>query len=284
MTAPVVIHLQTRHIHLHNHLVLSTLEHQAGSTHVQNRKRSVRSRHQASIHTEDLCENMGLQLCVDGSICQVFWSIQYGNLFLLATAVRQPFSSPLPASCKCSKGTRNGPGGPSVKKSKKALSTCPVTPTTTCKNKSTKDTQKSAESDTKNSKSSQRTTDVIKGGPQSHFLRGTVNLEADILYRRKSPSVYPMTLSLWRLYAVLSKLVDVGVQLFVEKCSILLKSWKNLKNKERNNLSLKICYAFSLVHSKPNAPSLKVVRRKGRPFLQQQAQSNMCCLCALNNL
>ena len=45
MTAPVVIHLQTRHIHLHNHSVLSTLEHQAGSTHVQNRKRSVRSRH-----------------------------------------------------------------------------------------------------------------------------------------------------------------------------------------------------------------------------------------------
>ena len=86
-----------------------------------------------------------------------------------------------------------------MKKSKKALSTCPVTPTTTCKNKSNKGAQKSAESATKNSKSSQLTTNVIKGSPQSHFLRGTVNLDADIFYKRKSPSVYPMTLSLRRL-------------------------------------------------------------------------------------
>ena len=153
-----------------------------------------------------------------------------------------------------------------MKKSKKALSTCPVTPTTTCKNRSTKDAQKSTESDNKNSKSSELTT-VIKGSPQSHFLRGTINLDADILYKRKSPSVYPLTLSLRRLQAVLSKVVDVEVQLFVEKCSILLKSWKQLKNKERNNLSLNIHYAFSVVHSKPNAPSLKVGQRKGKPFL-----------------
>ena len=93
-----------------------------------------------------------------------------------------------------------------------------------------------------------------------------------------------MTLSLRRLQAVLSKLVDVGAQLFVQKCSILLKSWKQLTNIERNNLSLNIRYAFSVVHSKPNVPSLKVVQRKGKPFLQQQADSNMCGLCALNNL
>jgi len=123
----------------------------------------------ASSNVPSVLENPLLESDVDGSSMSSVLEHPISEPVVASTGVRQLFSSPLPASRKCAKGTRNGPRGPSVKKSKKALSTCPVTPTTTCKNKSTKGAQKSAESATRTPRVVNLPPMLLKAAPNHIF-------------------------------------------------------------------------------------------------------------------
>ena len=47
---------------------------------------------------------------------------------------------------------------------------------------------------------------------------------------------------------------------------------------------MNVRYASSVLQSSSNNPLLNVIKRPSEPFLQQQAGSNLCGLCVLNNL
>ena len=119
---------------------------------------------------------------------------------------------------------------------------------------------------------------------QSHILRGTAPFDQTVLFKRKSASLYPMTLSKRRIQSVLSYLKDAQLEVFVEKCSRSVENWEMLTCQEKNNLSMNVWYASSVLQSSSNNPSLNVIKRPAEPFLQQQAGSNLCGLCVLNNL
>ena len=77
---------------------------------------------------------------------------------------------------------------------------------------------------------------------QSHILRGTAPFDQTVLFKRKSASLYPMTLSKRRIQSVLSHLKDAHAQLkvFVEKYSRSVENWEMLTCREKNNLSMNV--------------------------------------------
>ena len=70
----------------------------------------------------------------------------------------------------------------------------------------------------------------------------------------------------------------------MEKCSRCLESWEILTCQKKNNLSVNVRYASSVLQSSTDTPLLNAIKRPAEPFLQQQADSNLCGLCVLNNL
>ena len=188
-----------------------------------------------------------------------------------ALSLSQIFTSPLltPASRKRSKTTSTGDYSAKRRKEQPKPKV-----TRKCKKQSTKYAPKSAYSSTSKKKK----------GSRSNVLRGTAPFDQTVLFNRKSASLYPMTLSKRRIQSVLAHLTDSQLEVFVEKCSRCLESWEILTCQEKNNLSMNMRYASSVLRSSTDTPLLNAINRPAEPFLQQQADSNLCGLCVLNNL
>ena len=97
-----------------------------------------------------------------------------------------------------------------------------------------------------------------------------------------SPLLTPASRKKNTICACPSNRFTIGV--FVEKCSRCLESWKILTCQEKNNLSMNVWYSSSVLQSSTDTPLLNAINRPAEPFLQQQADSNLCGLCVLNNL
>ena len=193
-------------------------------------------------------------------------------------SLSQIFSSPLLTAASRKRSKTTSTGGYSAKR-KKGQPKPKVT--SKCKKQSTKYAPKCAYSSTS---STHIATSVKQRDSRSHVLRGTAPFDQTVLFKRKSASLYPMTLSKRRIQSVLAHLTDAQLEVFVEKCSRCLESWEILTCQEKNNLSMNVRYASSVLQSSTDTPLLNAIKRPAEPFLQQQADSNLCGLCVLNNL
>ena len=120
-------------------------------------------------------------------------------------------------------------------------------------------------------------------------VRPIAGFKPAYLYKRKSISTLSMTLSKRRLSAILSELAVEAcneLQVFKERCTSCLERWRELSCQEKNNISANIRYVASVigVHDIDNAHELHCITSPNIPYIQLQGDSNLCGLCALNNL
>ena len=166
-----------------------------------------------------------------------------------ALGLSQIFSSPLTtaASQKCPRTTSTRGYSAKIKKGQLKPKV-----TSKCKKQKSKYATKCACSNTSTTPiaASEQEEDF-----QSHILRGTALFDQTVLFKRKSASLYPMTLSKRRLQSVLSHLKDTQYDVFVEKCSRSVESWEMLICRgKKNNLSMNVRYASSVLQSSSNNP------------------------------